>query len=185
MTEKTVRTSVLGDASQLYQVKSNAQGAILDQPERGLLELYPAGYTKPSNRDNVSRQEVFKSIYELAVSKGIEENSYPFEQNTHNITLLPDPANPFDKNAIHLILNAPKGSPLNFLNGKDLGFIPKKINTNILRNIELINGGRILRVKCNFHKKYYGAKIIFAYGPNTFEPASTLSLSRFSAILED
>lgn len=185
---RTRKTSPLGHASQLYRTKRNETGSILDVPEKGLLELYPAGYTKPSNRDSLNRQDVYKQVYESAVMKGVESNLYPFEKDSHNIILLPDPNNPYDTNAIHLILEVKDtSSPLYDLNGRDLGFIPKKINQNILQGMEIINGGRILKVKCNFHKKFYGAKIVFAYGETNWcsRPGGTMSLSRFSDILED
>jgi len=188
MTTTRNLTSILGHASQLYRSKRNETGSILDSPEKGLLELYPAGYTKPSNRDGQSRQELYKALYEIAVSKGAEGNLYPFEKDTHNITLLPDPSNPFDEHAVHLILEVSNvNSPLYHLNGRDLGFIPKKINQNILRGIDIFNGGRILKVKCNYHKKFYGAKVILAYADTHFDarPGMVMSLSRFADILEE
>jgi len=181
-------TSPLGSASQLYRTKKNETGSILDQPERGLLELYPAGYTKPSNRDNCSRQDLYKQLYELAVSLGTEEHLYPFEKDSHNITRLHDPRNIHDMNAIHLILDiASIQSPLLFLSGRDMGFIPRRINANIIIRMKLINGIRILKVKCNFHKKFYGAKVVIAYGNTSFNPriGGSMSLDRFTNILED
>jgi len=183
------RTSPLGSASNIYLVKSNEHGAILDQPAKGLIELYPAGYTKP-DRDGESRQKSYGIIYNTAVSLETEENLYPFKKETHKLVLLPDPLNPFDARAIHIILRANNKSPLHRLDGADLGFIPKKINTYILNaltnpdKVQLLSG-RILKVKANFHKKYYSAKVIFPYGGNSFDRASTISLSRFSHILEE
>lgn len=185
MTEIKEITSPLGDLSKLYLTKSSSGGGILDVPSRGIIELYPAGYTKPSNRDGCTRQHVHKALWEFAVSKNMEETAFPFGQGSHHITLLHDPDNQFDKNAIHLILNTPVDSILRPLHGKDLGFIPMRINAQLLKNIETIGSGRILKVKSNFHHKYYAAKIVLAYGNTSFDPPSTRSLSRFSAILED
>ncbi len=188
-TEKTrTTTSPLGSASQLYRTKKNETGSILDMPDKGLLELYPAGYTKPSNREGISRQELYKQLYELAVALGTEDHLFPFKKSSHNIRLLHDPLNPYDINAIHLILEVTDDEdPLKKLKGRDLGFIPKRINQNILRGFKLINGARILKVKCNFHKKFYGAKIILAYGNTHFNTriGGSMSLNRFRDILED
>lgn len=176
--------SPLGDASQFYQVKKQSQGAILDIPDKGILELYPAGYTKPSNRDGISRQETYQLIWEAAVQLQSEEELFPFGKDNHNVRLLHDPENPYDKNALHLILEA-KDGPLVALNGRDLGFIPKKINQNVLRGINLIHGGRIFKVRSKFHTKYYSLKVVLGYGANTFSKLSVTSLSRFAAILEE
>lgn len=176
--------SPLGSASQFYQVKKQSQGSILDIPNKGLLELYPAGYTKMSYRDNISRQDTYKRVYELAVQNTVEDQLFPFGKDDHNIELVPDPESPYDTNAIHVILRT-SGGPLAELNGKDLGFIPRKINQNILQHIELIHGGRIYKVRANFHKKYYTAKVVFGYGANTFGKLSLSSMARFASILEE
>ncbi len=179
------KNSVLGNQSSLYLTKSNERGSILDMPSKGLLELWPAGYTHPSNRDNQSRQSVYADLWERAVVDCTENDLYPFGKEGHNIVLEPDPNNEHDGNAIHVVFKAAPGSPLAHLDGRDLGFIPKKINTMILKNMDMINGGRILKVKSNFHKKYYTAKVILGYNDTTFSPLSKSTINRFRAILDE
>lgn len=183
--KRTMNPSVLGSLSEFYRTKSQQRGSILDLPDRGQLELYPAGYTKPSERDNCSRQDIYKELWQAAVVLNTENESYPLGKKGHNIILIPDPSNEHDPNAIHVILQTAEGTPLSHLNGKDLGYVPKKINIQILQNMNMINGGRILKVRSKFHEKYWTAKIVLGYGDMTFSAVSKTTLNRFAAILDE
>lgn len=177
--------SPLGDASSIYQTKKQETGSIFDRPSLGLLELYPAGYTKPSERDGHNRQETHNTLWSLAVHGKVEDNFYPFEKNNHSVILIPDVGNKFDPHAINLILQVTDiNSPLYCLDGKDLGFIPMRISKYISRNKNMIHKGMILKVKSNFHKKFCGTKIMFTYG-DPIQHMKDHTLSRFSMIMEN
>ena len=86
--------SILGDLHQYYAVKTQEGGGILEDPNTGKLEVYPAGYTKPSNRQQgVQRQVVYQMLYEAAVKLRKEKDLYPFGTEGHNIEIVHDPAN--------------------------------------------------------------------------------------------
>lgn len=178
---KTEKPSILGSTSSLYQIKKSENSSILDIPARAEIELYPAGYTHLSNRDDLSRQRTHRDIYEAAVVKGTEDNIAPLGTSNHTLELVHDPHNKFDKSAIHIILRAASG-PLAHLDGRDLGFIPKKINKQILKNIQMCSGGYVQKVRSQVHKKYFSVKVVLQYGEKT---AKRTTLERFSAILED
>lgn len=175
------KPSILGSISPMYQIKKSENSAILDIPERSQIELYPAGYTHLSQRDDLPRQDVHRRIYEAAVIKGTEDNLAPLGTNSHWLELVPDPNNRHDRNAIHIILRASSGE-LAHLDGRDLGFVPKKINKQVLENIGMFSGGYVLKVRRAVHKKYFSAKVVLQYGEKTTKRAT---LERFSAILED
>lgn len=186
MTAKTkMMESPLKDASVLYQTKKSERGSILDVPAKGTLELYPAGYVHFSERDQTRRQDLHQAIWERAISVGSNDGDlYPFNRKTHRIELVPDPSNAYDEHAVHVILRTRSDGVLDGLDGRDLGFIPKKISKYIAQNILMFNGGQILKVRANFHKKYYTTKIILGYGNTTFTNMSRTSINRFKSILE-
>lgn len=185
-TKRIEEISILGDVSKYYQTKTQEGGGILDEPHSGKIEMYPAGYTKPSNRDNRPRQSVYQALWETAVSQSKESELYPFGIEGHNVEIIHDPNNPHDKNALHLILRVGENSKLpRTLDGADLGFIPKKINQQILKKVDEIHGGRILKVKANFHGKYWGAKVVLGYGNTTFNALAPTELGRFRGIMDE
>jgi len=178
------KPSPLGLSSQTFQEKKNSKGAILDQPDRGTLELYPAGFTKPSLMDGVSRQQVHKAIYEQAQKLGTSEDLYPFgKTGTHSIQLVPLHDNEWDPNATMIQLVADSDSPLAHLNGRDLGFIPLKISSLVKRNISMFTGGAILKTRAEVYKRYWQCKVILSYGEAQFAPLDRTARNRFAAIM--
>jgi hypothetical protein len=68
----------------------------------------------------------------------------------------------------------------------DIGWCPKRISQQVFRNIDIVKGGRILRIRANYHEKYYTAKVIFGYGDGTTLVGSGLGEStRFIDIAEE
>lgn len=178
------KPSPLGIRSSEFQVKKNSKGAIFDQPDKGVLELYPAGYTKPSTWDKVSRQEVHKAIYEKACILGTEDQLYPFgKTGAHNIELVPIHNNQFDPNAIMIRLVADDNSPLVKYNLRDLGFIPQRISEQIRKNIGMFTGGAILKTRAEVYGRWYHCKVILTYGEAEFAPLDRTARSRFAAIM--
>ena len=184
----TKNNSILGDLARLYQIKSGPGGGILDSPQEGILELYPAGYTQTSNLNGNNRQDFYSKLWSFAVERTTENAIKPFDfdkQYTYTIDLLHDASNPYDSNAIHLIFSAPSNSRLAILDGGDMGFIPAKINTIILQNLDMIHDVRILKIRSAVHKKYFSAKIEIKYG-DIWKPAEKLTtLSRFVNLMEE
>lgn len=178
-------TSILGSQSYLYSESKEENGLILDNPEAGTLEFYPAGYTKASGRDNCNRQNTHEFIYSIAVGLGTENSLQPFPNDGYEILLLQDTSNPYDSNAIHCILHViDKKHPLWYRDGRDLGFIPKKINGILLKNMQLINGVRISSVRMNMHDKYYNSRLTIAYGHNSFNGPKD-DTSRFLNMMDE
>lgn len=160
----TAKKSPLDSLAPLYLVKQSSTAGIQLDVNEHTLEFYPRGYTKFSDRDCAPRQHTLKKLWELAVSLRKEAELYPFGAVQHNIRLVPDVANPKDRHALHVVLEAPyKGSRLQHLDGFDLGYVPLRISKPIKRNIDMINGGRILKVRANWHKKFYTVKVMIGY----------------------
>jgi hypothetical protein len=182
--EKTSKTSALGLSSAHYLTKTSEKGSILDQPELGLLEFYPAGYTKP-DKENNDRQVVYQALYEEAVRRDKEEQLYPLGKEGHDIVLIPDFDNPHDKHAmvVRLVVFGEK-DPLYRFNGRDIGFVPMKITSALAPNRGMISQGRILKVRNGVHAKYFSAKVVLSYGER-FSTLDRTSAVRFSSLLED
>ena len=176
--------SPLKAKSSLYWIKKNSRGSILDQPDKGLIEIYPAGYTKPSDKDGVSRQDVHKKIYDTALSLKTENQLYPFgRQGSHFIELIPESDNQHDPNAIAIVLRAYPESSLHHLDRRDLGYIPMKISSAVKKNIRMFTGGAILKVKAEVFGEYWQCKLVLSYGEAVFTPLEPVARNRFSAIL--
>ena len=177
--------SPLGIYSSQYKVKASEKGSILDQPELGLLEFYPAGYTKPDQQGN-SRQEIYQVLYEMTVASFKESQLYPIGKDTHNVALFTDFDNPHDKCAmtVHLEIHNIT-SPLYRFNGRDIGFVPMKISHVLAPNRQMISQGRILKVRNAVHGKYYSAKVILSYGDTKFSGLDRTSSTRFSSIMDE
>lgn len=188
MTENPINwdlVSPLGDLSSIYRIKQVDKYSIWDQPDICVLELYPSGYSQFSSRDNINRQRTLQQIYEAAVVSKSEDEQYPFKNIDHDIEIVHDPDNPFDNNALHVTLWAGDGL-LKELSGKDLGFIPRLINRNMLQNIKMINKGKIYKVCKNFNDKFYTVKVIFPYGSTSFSnKIESKTTRRFQAIVEE
>jgi hypothetical protein len=176
--------SPLGARSTFFQVKRSENGNILDQPKKGLLELYPAGYTKLGKKGR-SRQHALKNIFEAAVVLKTEDQLYPFGKEGHIISLEEEPTNSFDPNAIRIILTAERDHSLFPWSGWDLGYVPMKITSLLKPNLAMINGGRILKVRQNVHGKYWQCKVVFGYSDIAFTNLPSRSAARFAAIMGD
>lgn len=186
LTNQTTKTSKspLGDASSYYRVKRSEQGSIVDRPEQGMIELYPAGSTKPSTQEG-SRQAVLRNIYEKALEIEAEDKLFPFGKKGHHIVLHPQKDNRYDPHAVLLTLSAPEDSCLYSCDGKDIGFIPKRISKLIHENWHCFYDGLIYKVKSNVYGKYYQAKIVLLYGDEFSRAGSSMSMGRFVNLLEE
>lgn len=164
MMSQKITKSPLAELGVSYLIKDSAHAGILLDPDNYTLEFYPKGYTQVSDRDNRNRQLTLKAVWELAVTMGKEEMLYPFESVQHNIKLIHDRHNTVDKHAVRVILECPfNGSRLQHLDGMDLGFVPQRISKQLCARLSMINGGRILKIRANWHKRYYTAKVILGY----------------------
>lgn len=179
----------LGGIGKLYLEKKNSQGAIHLKPEEKTLELYPAGYTKNSSRDGNNRQAALKSLYEIAVNMGTQDMLYPFEEVPHNIKLVHQRNNPKDPYAMYVVIDAPvPGSMLGHLDGRDLGYVPLKVSEHVHKHGligGLITGGRILKIRANFHSKYYTCKVIFGYGDSPIGCSDFGQTTRFVDLVDE
>lgn len=169
----------------MYLVKSSKHAGIYLNPDECTLELYPKGYTQLSYKDARPRQVTLKKLWEQAVMMGTENQLYPFGTISHTISLVPDPNNSYDKNALQVILHWNPIETFPNLNGKDLGFIPSRISEVVNKNLEMISGGRILKVRANWHKKYYTAKVILGYNGVLEEFSGQGSSVRFLDIMDE
>jgi len=184
MMAKTNQTnSPLGEASEHFQVRGgNGYTGIYDRIKEGLLELYPAGYTQSSARDSCNRQDTYRAIWEQAVQEEREDDQFPFGSKQHKVELVPEPHNQYDKFAVAIILRTEKGSPLEHLDGKDLGYVPKKISKFLSQNTRMITAGKLFKLKKGHHKKYFGIKVIFSYGETDLDPSIRPSMKRFTRL---
>lgn len=162
--------SPLGDQAEIYLKKEAKNGHIQLHPERELLELYPVGWTKRTAGVEL-RQNFYRRLYKKAVEFGTEESEYPFLPDTHEITFLPLTDNEHDPYCLEIIFKADEESPLSHLTDSSMGYVPKRISQQLRANLSMINGATILKVKENVYGKYYGAKIMLAYGEADFNPA--------------
>lgn len=182
MTRKT--TSPLSSLSVYFREKSAKTGGIMDNVDEQCIELYPAGYSKPSRQDGCSRQKVHEMLFKAAKELGTHEQLYPFDAFAHNIVLVPEPSNQYDPHAVKVILNS-QSSLLAQAHGMDLGYVPKKISRMVATHIRMFGEGRIYKVREKFHDKYYSAKVILGYGDHKFISHVEKSLERFVDLLED
>lgn len=183
-------TSILGDKSALYRTKTQEGGGILDNPEEGTLEFYCAGYTK-SDPKGFNRQDWHKKLYAAAVKRGTENKLYPLSVEEYQITIVHDPTNTFDPNRAALrILFRPISEKLKkvFTGAPEvveLGFVPARINMNVLKNMDMVNSVQILKTRVGFHEKYCTTKVVLAYGHNRSGSKKLPSASRFMGILDE
>jgi hypothetical protein len=193
-TNHTGFTSILGDKSGLYRNKTQEGGGILDVPEEGTVEFYCAGYTKPDPNTNVNRQEWHRRLYAEALRRNKENSLYPLPHQEYTVQLIHDPSNKFDVNkaALRIVLHPKsdtlkkclsldKGNPVEI----ELGFVPARINVDILKNLHLVNSAQILKVRMGYHEKYCTTKIILAYGHNRMGSKGLPLNNRFIGILDE
>lgn len=155
----------LGGKAHLYLEKQPSKGSIHLKPREETLEFYPAGYTKVSPLNGKNRQSTLQSLYEIAVHHKAENILYPFDEFPYTLQLAHQRNNPKDPHAMYVVLRSPvPGSMIGHLDGCDLGYVPMRISEEVHKHMDLFNGGRILKIRANFHKKYYTCKVIFGYG---------------------
>ena len=180
--------SPLGNDSQLYRDKKSETAGIIDAPEVGTIEMYSAGYTK-HNRTGQSRQEAHLILWSAARQLGKSPTTlWPFNSSQYKIELVPDITNEFDPNAVSIIfsgeLKMPEGSTI-FKGNLDLGYVPMRISKHIKANLDKINTGKVLKVRSEYHGKYYTTKVIFGYNNTTFDSNITpVDLIRFRDLVE-
>jgi hypothetical protein len=188
-TKKKSNPSILGPKHPQYKTRTAQNGHILDLPEEGILELYPAGFTKPVNsgeRKGVNRQVVFRELWEIALRLEKEAKDFPFGKHQgHYVCLEPDEENPADPNAISLMLYADIGHPLRHLNGADLGYVPMRISDVVKANLNMFRDGKIKYVRNAVHKKHFGARLVLKYGDQALSASRTLVAKRFRALMEE
>lgn len=182
--------SILGEQkSALYRTSTAEGGGIIDCPEKGTLEFYCAGFTKP-DINSVNRQEYHRKIFLSAARSGRENESFPLPLEDYQIRIIHDHENKFDNAALKILLypvseNLRKDFPYITPNGIDLGFVPARINTCLLINMDMINDIKILKTRKEFHEKYYTTKIVIAYGHNKLSQKFLSSGNRFLGILDE
>jgi len=184
--ENQVPTSILEHLSPIYQTKTSQGGHILDQPSLGMLEFYPAGYTKP-DANGLQRQLAYEKLYTVAKNWDKEDLLYPFGKEDCQILLIKEPTNKFDPNAIRVVMNirgklVKKWDPP--YTNIDLGYVPMKISQMVTKNMGMIGKSTILRVSKNIHEKYYSAKIVVKYGPGGIATVDKND-TRFYALLDE
>lgn len=190
VTDNLEPPSILGNLSRLYRTKTQEGGGILDNPEEGLCEFYCAGYSKPTS-EAINRQEFHKALFAAAVYKNTSTSLFPFKPEDYSISLQPDPANKFDPNmsAIKIIFH-PRAEDLKKFFSEtvstiDLGFVPQKINVQILKNLSMINGIQVLKTRIGFNEKYCTTKIVLGYGANAMKNKLVPSAQRFLGIMDE
>ncbi len=175
----------LGSKASLYLTKEPKNGSIHLIPDEETLEFYPTGYTKVGN-DGKARQDVLKEIWNLSVSRRTENMLYPLGNNGYNIRLVHQYDNPKDSDALYVVIESPNiNSQLSHLDGIDIGWCPMRISKEVHKNLGMIRGGRILKIRAEFHKKYYTAKVIFGYGKSGIISTDLGENSRFIDIMDE
>ena len=186
---KTKHESILGPKAREYTTRSAQNGHILDIPAEGVLELYPAGFTKPVGKGQwkgTNRQAVYRTIYETALNLQKEGQDFPFGKGSgHYVELEPEESNPHDPNAISVVLYADQGHPLHHLDGADLGYIPMRISDVVKANLRMFRHGKIVYVRNMVHKRHYGARVRLYYGDQCLPKSKSLLSKRFRAIMEE
>jgi len=167
--EVDYRTTILGKQYEDYHTypSYNAQGketsCVDSVRENGVdrfLFIKPAGFTKEINvfppYDNEykeylekplykNRQDLLKGLFELARLRTAVtvNNDYPFGSSLE-VRLVPEPGNPYDSNAILMVLANPANgfySDREWIHGQQIGYVPKVVNQAVLRNLKNIKFG--------------------------------------------
>jgi len=187
---------ILGPLSWQYQ---KPDGYIFDNIESKVLEFYPAGYSQSFLRkmphisdekntfcEQVNRQEFFKKLFDQAEALGREEEKFPFRGFKYKIELEPEPTNRFDRNAVKVVLSAPQGgdkvTSISYWNDYSIGYVPARINTVLLDNIERIEDIVILSVTDSLNDKFYCARIAVGYDGKLLIESDNLP-ERFLALI--
>jgi hypothetical protein len=160
-------------------------GLIYDNTQAKVLEFWPAGYTQKFIRksltvdgaaEEVNRQEFYKQLYLEAVGLGKELEFFPFEDFEYEIEFVPEPHNRYDPFALRIDFIMP---------GRDwvaeyhVGYVPAKINKNLLANKENISDIQILAVTDSLNDKFYCARIAVGYDGTVLNNVEDKVLKRF------
>lgn len=184
MITRQIINNPLGEYGHLYLEKKNSQGAVHLIPDKQTLEFYPTGYTKYSAYNAAPRQQCLEKLYKLAVTMDTEEGLFPFQGSAHNVVLKPVNDIDEDKYAIRVILTGL--GRMEAFQDVDLGWVPKRISRALRPGIRLIRNGRILKIRKDWHDKYYTCKVIFSYGDtDTLLVHDQDMPSRFTDIMEE
>ena len=187
MTQEILTKNPLGSYGKIYTVKKNSNASIYLNTDAKTLEFYPVGYTKHSDKDYLPRQNTLKYLFEQAVSINTEQQSYPLDSIPYNLKLVHIHDNASDQYALRVVIDCPHvDSKLHHLDSKDIGWSPKRISRNLTLGNNMITGGRILKIKNNWHNKYYTCKVIFSYGINSpFRNNNSECIVRFINIMDE
>lgn len=178
------KDSPLGAKTRLYLKKESKNGSILLIPEEQTLEFYPVKYTKTGDIP-ISHQHVLQQIWDIAVSKQTENCIYPLDDVRYNIRLVKFNSTK-DPYKMRVVVKSPvPGSILSHLDGLDIGYCPMRISKEVHENLSMFNSGRILKIRAEFHKKYFTAKVIFGYGKSRLINTDLNESNRFFDMAEE
>ena len=181
--------SILGDLSTIHIGHSHKTGVppIWDDPSKGYLYFTPTGISKYSNIQKCNRQDNHIKLYKAAVSMDVEKKDLPFPKSSCEIQLIIEKDNPYDSNAIRILLRLPKDS---FLNSHwppgsiiDLGFVPNAINKQIKKNIDMITYCHIYSIK-KIYNNFWITYLRLSYGAHSNADSNPF-LNKLSLIVGD
>lgn len=180
----TTSRKLLSSLSPFYTLPNPKNAGILLKPIFKTLEFYPRGYTEMSIKDGINRQDTLKYLWDLSVFNSTEEEDFPFSQLDHNIVL--ECINFLIPNCIRITIQSSNPQSRFFpLHNRELGWVPQRISRVLSQNLDMITGGRILKIKANWHKKYYTSKIILGYDGKFQACGGRKDGARFSNIMDE
>lgn len=162
----------IDDLSEEEQEELYSEG-IVDFPDEQYMLLIPAGYSKPDNSGN-NRQEHYKKIADMSKGRVLRN---VFNKLTTDIYLEHDKNNKFDQYAIKIYMN-------HAFKNMELGFIPKRINKKILKNIDAILNIELYGVFKKSNTNLYYVMIRINYDENLINK-NFLMQQRFASLLEE
>jgi len=176
--------SLLGSDSARYDEFCPRTGHIIDEPENGRLIMRPAGFTKQDDL-YAPRQVYFKSLYDQAVARGTVDECFPVLDTLRTITLSHERNNKHDCNALRILMQTTFRNQWgdNTCKTSDLGYVPKRINIRVLRQIHKIRKILIYSVEKEVHGKYFVANLCLVYGEPVESPEQIV-IDRMAAVME-
>jgi hypothetical protein len=177
MMDRIIETSPLGSLSHDYLTK-NRHGILL-RPKDYILELYLRGEKDISPIDKEYRRKLIRYLWEITVTMNKEEQLYPLNTIPHNLKLICD-----SKNLnVYVTLNMLPTNKIKIPNEVDLGYIPSVISNVIKNNISTITGGKILKIKTDWHNKNYIIKVVLYYGKTSGTLYKKMNVLRLTNII--